>query len=271
MFHKSLNQTLKVKEYGYRKLKEFLMSFPEIELNDKGFAQIKQKPVLEKDDLIELISEIIKEKDYGVTESVLEAILQQRTNISIDWTIYNVSSCEEFIRQHSKSSIQILRTPEYNILFKANELKTYSYFFPFKGYFNSAVLESSRVPSPTVYHSVSYSVDLNPGICRNSYVPMQRIINVSNVPSDMIHKSPFRDSEFDEDRYPEPFFLIEDLSNVTGSKSPGSRSIQISKHSSTFEWHSRTHSVYLPETIQHSHINYSWTENKPLGLDKNLH
>jgi hypothetical protein len=105
------------------------------------------------------------------------------------------------------------------------------------------------------------------------------MINISNVPSDITHKSPFRDSEPEEGRYTEPF-IAEDLSVVLGNKSNGFRSIQHSKDSSLEEWHLRTSSfgyfeknkdpystIYMsqPNGI-HSRLNFSWFD-KPLRLD----
>lgn len=277
LLKKKLHVVLNLQDFGYKKLKEFLISFSEIQVHLQ-IASIKVKSVIDKDKLAEIIAEIIKEKEYGVTESILQATLQIRINQSIDWTIYDVASCEEFVKKYSRSSIEVLRTPEYNILFKASEFKTYSYFFPFKSLFTSAVLESSRVPTPQVYHPISHSVDLSVAPRNSVTAPMQRMINISNVPSEMIQKSPFRDSEPEEGRYAEPF-IAEDLSVVLG-KSNGFRSIQHSKDSSLEEWHLRTSSfgyfeknkdpystVYMsqPNGI-HSRLNFSWFD-KPLRLD----
>ena len=97
---------------------------------------------------------------------------------------------------------------------------------------------------------------------------MQRIINISDVPSDIYQKSPFRDSEYFDERY-EPF-VIEDLSMVSDNQTNGSRSIQFSKDFNFYELHERASSVHNARNPDHSHNNFSWAENKPLGLD-NLH
>ncbi|OMJ89599.1 hypothetical protein SteCoe_8225 [Stentor coeruleus] len=275
LLKKKLHVVLNFQDFGYTKLKEFLISISEIQLNLQ-IASIKVKPVIDKNQIAEIIAEIVKEKEYGVTESILQATLQIRVNQSIDWTIYDVASCEEFVKKYSRSSIEVLRTPEYNILFKANEFKTYSYFFPFKSLFTSAVLESSRVPTPQIYHPISHSVDLNITPRNSVTAPMQRMINISNVPSEMIQKSPFRDSEPEEGRYAEPF-IAEDLSVVLDNKSNGFRSIQHSKDSSIDEWHLRTSSfeknndnystIYMSQPNRgHSRLNFSWFD-KPLCLD----
>lgn len=259
---KKRNIVLDVQELGYKKLKEFLLSISDLEVNSKGLIQIKSKTVLDKERLAELISEIIKEKEYGVTESILQATLQARINQSIDWNAYNVASCEEFIKQYSVSSIEILRTPEYNILFKASESRSYSFFFPFKGYFNSAVLESSCVPGPNVYHAKSYSFDFTAMLKSSQFVPMQRIINISNVPSDMLQKSPFKDSELDEDLCID-HYIDEELSKLPNRNCSGNIDLP-EKYIN--ESHMRRSSLY--EIIPfHSNINYSWVDIKPSGLE----
>lgn len=273
------NLCLNFQSFGYKKLKDFLTSFSEIMVNS-DIVSIKTNPVFDKDKLAEIITEIVKEKDYGITGSILQATLQVRVNQSIDWTMYNVSSCEEFIKQYTKSSIEVLKTPECNILYKANEYRTYSYFFPFKSLFNSAMLECSRVPTPQIYHPISHSVDLSKAPRKSINAPMQRMINISNVPSEMIQKSPFRDSEAEEAQFVEPF-VIEDLSVVMDDKSNGFRSIQHSKDSSLADWHFRTSSMgysgskdpsnavayaLKPNNGLHSRLNFSWAD-KPFGLE----
>ena len=75
---------LKVQEFGYKKLKEFLQSISEVEISSEGFTHLKRKPIFDKENLAEIISGIIKEKEFGVTESILQATLQARINDSID-------------------------------------------------------------------------------------------------------------------------------------------------------------------------------------------
>ena len=243
--------------FGFSKLKEMVLSIPELELSS-GFVRIRHNSLLDSDSLASLINDIIKEKEYGITESVLQATLQARLSHSIDWTQYNVQSCTEFIKMFSRNEIEILMTYECNILFKSNEQKTYSYFFPFKSGFHSAVLESSRV-TPQTYHPVSISVDFQSST--GEKVPMQRIIHISNIPSDM-QKTPSRDE--DDNKTLEPF--IADLSNVSEIASSGFRSIQHSKNSSASYCHFRAQSTNMNQDMHHSRYNFSWID-KPFGLD----
>jgi hypothetical protein len=250
---------LNLKDFGYSKLKEMIQSIPELELiND--FIHIRHNTLIDTEALCELINEIVKEKEYGVTESVLQVTLQARLNNSIDWSLYNVSSCSEFIKKYSRNEIEVLHTYECNILFKSNELKTYSFFFPFKSGFHSAVLESSRM-TPKSYHPISISVDIQ-GKCREKTAGhMQRIIHISNIPSD-VQKTPSRDEDIER---VEPF--VADLSNVSEIPSSGFRSIQHSKNSSLSQWHYRAQSSNaLSSEMRHSRFNFSWID-KPFGLD----
>ena len=241
---------LDVKEFGYKTLKEFLLSISELEITPNLQVLIKKRRVCDKDLLLEKINEIIKEKEFGVSESLLQATLQAQISESIDWTEYNVASCEEFIKQYSKSSIEILHTPEYNIFFSPSEYRSYSYFFPFKSCFHSAVLETSRVPTPQGYHAVSYSFEIGPA-ARNHYPHMQRIINISNVPSDFMQMSPSRDVEGFDDMANEPF-IIESLCS-------GERSVSNSgTGKKNYDRHGRTNSLCAVHSSQSRAIHISW-------------
>lgn len=265
LFKKNTALTLNIKEFGYRKLKEFLSSISEFEINEKAEVQLKKKPVFDRDLLLEAISDIIKEKEFGISETILQTTLQARINNSIDWSVYNVSSCEEFIKKYSGSSIEILRTAECTILFRANELRSYSFFFPFKSSFNSAVLESSRVPTPQGYHAVSYSYDTEPRTPNAE--PMQRIINISNIPSEMIQKSPSREFEFDDDQTTS--LLFDEISNIPRMNSFCFRVNSVDPSPEDFQ--GRTGSLSSTHSLNHSHHNFSWTGLSPFSLNENLH
>ena len=261
LLKEKFNIDLQLKDFGYKKLKELLLSVPDIEL-DLDFVKLRPSSQLDSEKISDLIFDIIKDKEYGIPESVLEATLQARLNHSIDWSHYNVSSCLSFIQQYSRHSIEILKTQNCNILFKSNELKTYSYFFPFKSNFHSAVLESSRL-TPQTYHPVSISFDFQSSVNKVQH-PMQRFINISNIPSDIVQKSPFRDEETPDDRFLEPFAA--DISNVIENSSAGGRSIQHSKNSSICNLHYRAQSTNLIPEMRHSRFNFSWID-KPYGLE----
>ena len=139
-------------------------------------------------------------------------------------------------------------------MFKANEFRSYSYFFPFKSKFHSAVLESSRVPTSHIYSPLSYSIDFSGLLPGNAYVPMQRIINVSNLPSDMIQKSPFRDSEIEDVQYDR--FINEELYTSYAPNEHFSKSVQISHQNSIFQLHDRTRSLRNVYLEKHHNINF---------------
>ena len=251
LFTKATKFKLDVKEFGYKSLKEFLSSISELEITPRLEVLIRKRKICDQDFLLEKICEIIKEKEFGVSSSILQATLQARINESIDWNEYNVSSCEEFIKQYSGCSIEILRTPECNILFSPSKYRSYSYFFPFKSGFHSAVLETSQMPTPQGYHAVSYSFETGPA-SRNHFPPMQRIINISNVPSDIIQKSPSGDVEGFDDRASESF-LIDHFSSgeiIFRNSGPGKNTYG----------HERTNSLYATNTSHSREIHFSWSD-----------
>jgi hypothetical protein len=248
------NTEINLNEFGYSKLRDLMKSIPEIELSNQCL-KLKSKVIMNPEKIVDLIEDIVKSKEYAITEAVLQATLQTRLNHSIDWNDYNVKSCAEFIKEYSKAEIQVLKTRECIMLFKTNEQKTYSFFFPFKSYFNSAVLECSKVPTPQIYHPVSHSFDLHLQTSNQGMAPMQRIINISNVPSDIV-RSPARE---DEDKL-ESSFRFEDFSSNFDERAV-SRSNQHSKNSSFCAWHIRAQSFHAFIDAPESGLNFSWVDN----------
>lgn len=260
----NLRQKLKIQkkleinlhEFGYHKIRELIKSIPEIEISGQYF-KLKTQKILDSEKIVEAIEEIVKSKEYAITEAVLQVTLQAKLNHSIDWTDYNVSSCAEFIRVFSRSDIQVLKTRDCIMLFKSNKQKTYSFFFPFKSYFNSAVLECSKVPTPQIYQAVSHSFDLHLQSSNKCVAPMQRIINISNVPSDILQVSPARDDDFEDNG--NSSFNIEGFS-ANEEEKVASRSKQHSKNSSGCGWHIRAQSFHVFKDDIDTILNISWTE-----------
>lgn len=235
---------------GYKKLKDLINSIPELKLKN-GLIKLKAKKIPSHEQLKDLIESIVREKEYGITESVLNITLKSLLTYSVDWKDYNVGSIIDFIKQYSQHDIEILKTPECNILFKPNELKTYSYFFPFKHQFGSAMLESARVESPNIYHPINFSFEMqNTQKVQGS---MHRVINISNIPPEVL-KGNFKD----EDEYCVDSFIL-DLSDVSIS-SQQFKSTQHSKNLSLNDWYiKRTNSSYLQE-FDNSWGSISWVE-----------
>ena len=236
---------------GFRKLKDLIQSIPELKLKN-GLIKLKKKKILSYEILTELINSIVKETEYGITESVLKMTLKSRLNHSIDWRDYKVASCIEFIKLYSQHEIEILTTPECHILFKPNDQKTYSYFFPFKHPFGSAMLESGRVTSPNIYHPVNFSVELSGNL--KSKGSMHRVINISNIPLD-VTKSNYKEEE--EDYCVDPFIL--DISDVSRT-SHQFKSTQHSKNSSLISCHIRGMSSLHLQEHDGGWENISWVE-----------
>ena len=250
------NFDINLHEFGYHKIRELMRSIPEIEVSGQ-YLKVKTRGVLNPDRIVEAIEEIVKSKEYAITEAVLQVTLQAQLNQSIDWTDYNVGSCEEFIRLYSRSDIQVLKTRECIMLFKSNKQKTYSFFFPFKSYFNSAVLECSKVPTPQIYQAVSHSFDLHLQSSTKCVLPMQRIINISNVPSDIVQFSPARDDDLEDNG--NSSFYIEGFS-VNNEEKVASRSKQHSKNSSGCGWHIRAQSFHVFKDDIDTRLNFSWID-----------
>ena len=245
--------------FGFRKLKDLICSIPELKLKN-GLIKLKKKKILGHDIVAELINSIVKEKEYGITEPVLKMTLKSRLNHSIDWKDYNVSSCIEFIKLYSQHEIEILTTPECHILFKPNDQKTYSYFFPFKHPFGSAMLESGRVPSPNIYHPMNFSVELSGNPKKKA--SMHRVINISRITPDVTRSYNKEDDEDQEQEQEENFCadpFVLDISDVSRT-SHRLRSTQHSKNSSLTSCHIRGMSSLHLQELDGGWENVSWVE-----------
>lgn len=247
---KSYNLSLNLPLLGFKKLKDLIHSIPELRIKD-GLISLKAKKIPSHTQLKDLIDSIVRDKEYGITESVLNITLKSLLTYSVDWKDYNVDSIISFIKQYSQHDIEILKTPECNILFKPSELKTYSYFFPFKNQFGSAMLESARVESPNIYHPINFSFEMqNTQRVQGS---MHRVINISNIPPEVL-KWNFKD---EDDCCVDPFTL--DLSDVSVS-SQQFKSTQHSKNLSLNDWNAnRMNSSFLQE-FDKGWASISWVE-----------
>lgn len=175
---KELGYSPDLVELGFPKLKDLLESISEVKIerksNDQPYAVLQRN---EAEEVLKCIKFILSEYKFGLSESSLEKVLNSKGKL-VNWSQFRCSSLAEFIEFFGGSFAEVVRTPEACMIFNTEQSPQAFYVF----HPNSAVLEHTQPEYYLSNHGCSSS-DIPMSSMRQ---PMQKIINVSNLPEEFM-------------------------------------------------------------------------------------
>jgi OST-HTH Associated domain/OST-HTH/LOTUS domain len=126
---RKLSFSLDLAELGFAKLKDLLLTMPEVEIELRGanhpFAVYKSKRKRNREEEIKkILTEILSENTQGLPGPKLEILLNSKLGYFVNWAEYKCDGIYEYIEKKTGGVLNILGNNDSRIVFKPMDLKS---------------------------------------------------------------------------------------------------------------------------------------------------